>query len=298
MKRMTIEAALGWAYRQELPKSTVISGVEGGIASSWRAVSSFAALWTKVDAPPVINDFGCVVAFGGDGGAPHPDALVIADAVSALDDAEFGLPDGWNPLDDFTGYDETGDALMRAAVDRGVARLTVVDGEGRRALKTTPSRLVSMRASLGGEPDWRGERPEVREVRGANGKARWFRRVLVPVAADGGWIESEVDGWDERRRRPRPDAYLKHFLDPDPMALVVARGEWEIWRAALELLGLWLSETGLLAEVIVEPSIAPARPWLGDRRKPPRVLRALHLAQSSIPPSRLRGRSRRAARAS
>ncbi len=287
MKSMSIETALDWAYRRELPKSRVIAANPGVMPSAWDSVTGYGALLTRVDLP--MNCFGVYVDLQANG-LPHPDAEAIASSVDALDaPGLFGLPEGWDPLEDLGALD----GLAAGAVARGLERLTLKDREGRVGLRTPPSRLVMKHALLGGAPDWRAETPEVKTVTGPNGKPKWFRRVLVPDQAEGGWYEIEGEGFDERRRRPHADAYQKRYLEPDMAPVVVARGEYEVWRAALDLLVDDLD--GELVDHVVTPSAAPARPWMGDARVAARVLRA---AESGRDWSSARGYRKRAARAS
>ncbi|MFC3693109.1 hypothetical protein [Chenggangzhangella methanolivorans] len=303
-KRMTIEQALGWAYRQELPKAHTIGGGEAALASSWGAVSAFGALLASVDAQPPVNGFGCVIDMRA-WDAPHPDAVRIGEAVERLDAFEVALPAGWDPLGDFGG---TGDGLDglgelgREAVRRGLAAICAEEtdaetGEVRLVPRTRLSRLVAVRASLGGAPDWRGEKPAARLVSGPKGRALWFRRMSVavasPVPSAAAW-EVEADGWDEKRRRPFPGAYQKWRLDPDPAGLVAARGEYELWRAGLDMVLETVREGGGLDSVELCESGAPLRPWETGEAAVPRVLRAIR----SPEPEPVSGRRKRRARGS
>jgi len=71
--------------------------------------------------------------------------------------------------------------------------------------------------------------------------------------------EIEADGWDARRRIPQPEAYNRLVLRPDPHDAIVARGEHEIWHAALCALAETL--TGRLTSARPLPPGFAARPW-------------------------------------
>jgi hypothetical protein len=285
----TIEQALVWTYRQELPKLSAFDGEPGGLASAWGAMSRFSELMAKVDFSPV-NQFGVVVDVSAQSG-PHPDAIDIAHAVAALDELDLVLPEDWDPLTDLGDLGP----LRAEAVGRGLALLYQADKDGRLRLKTPPSRLIAKHALLGGAPDWRGEPPVIKAVMGQRGRPRWFRKITIEIPA-GGFHEIEADGWNERRHRPYPNAYRKSFLDPDPAPVVVARGEYEVWRASLDVLVEDLS--GALSSITLRASDAPAQPWLGDGRVAPRILRALTRARPAANPQDLRGPLKKRLRAS
>ena len=276
MKRIEIEALLRWAYRDELPKAAAAGGdrLAFGFRTGWGGVERYGELLAVVQEPDVRNRYGLIP--DGSDGEPHPDAVAVAAAVERLGGCTFDLPEGWDPLADMGGAGAFGPEGA-AAVARGLGALTVVDRSGRTVLRRSPARLVIRHAILGGCPEWEGERPE-RKVEMANGKPLWFRRVVC--VADGAFgpaqYEVEVDGFDHRRRRPHPDAYQRHFLDPDLAMVVTTRAEYEIWRAALDVLADMLR--GLGSRVVI-PCDRSRRPWESpdpERRILPSIRVAFH----------------------
>jgi hypothetical protein len=262
MKRMPIEDLLRWAYRDELPKDDAPSHFDmPGYGGAWGGIERYGELMTLVDEP--VNCWGVVPNFLA-GGRPHPDAVAIGKAVMDLDALALGIPEDWDPLADLGDLGALGAAAIVQALDRA----TALDRDGRtRLLKAKPSHLVR-RCAILAPPEWRGDVPEVKLVTGANGKARWFRRIVLQ--GDAGGYECEVDGYNERRKRQYDDAYQKSYLDPDPTDVAEARAEYEVWHAALDLLVLDLY--GLLAAHEALPTNHPARPWETGEAKQARIL--------------------------
>ncbi|WP_454919231.1 hypothetical protein [Xanthobacter sediminis] len=278
MKRMDIEALLRWAYRDELPKAAASGGdrLAFGFRTGWGGVERYGELLAVVQEPDVRNRYGLIP--DGSDGDPCADAIAVAAAVERLGRCDFDLPEGWDPLSDMGGAAAFG-AEGLAAVVRGIGALTVVDATGRTVLRRSPARLVIRHAILGGCPDWEGEVPE-RRVEMVFGRPRWYRRVTL--TSDGAFGQSqyevEVDGFDYRRRRPHPDAYQRHYFEPDLAALVTARAEYEIWRAALDLVAEDVG--GGLVHHMVEPSAAAARPWEASAEVK-RILPSLRVAREA-----------------
>ena len=257
-KRVEIEALLRWAFRDELPKAQAGRGLLPGMRGGWDALAKFGTYLTAID-EPTLNRWGVVPALEL-GGAPHPDAEVVAAAVEALDALELVLPDGWYPFADLGDLGDLGVGAAAAALER----LTVDDADGRWRLRSAPSRLVFRQAVLGGCPTWEAETPRVRPLRGVHGQPQWFvRRMIVNRASDTPF-EVELDGFDVRARRPLPDAYQKLVLDPSPVDAGVARGEYEIWRFALDVLVDDLA--GALEDHEPTASKRAMRPWEGETR--------------------------------
>lgn len=285
MKTIGIEALLRWAYCEELPKAEAIGQAVAAAAprepgNHWKGTASAGELLTVVDAR--MNAFGVVsdpMALE----PPHPDALAVAALVAELGGLDLDVPEDWCPLGDFVGAGALSEEEAAAATVRGLARVVRVDGEGRRGAGERTARLVVRHAVLGGAPEVAAEAPE-RKVVMAHGKPKWFRRAEVwagavdgegnAVPGMGRFVEVEVDGYDAKRKRPWPDAYRKHVLEPDPAAAVVMRADYALWHAALG----WLAgeATGRLVAFAVRDSARSAEPWVagegGGSRRP-----AVHL---------------------
>ena len=229
------------------------------MSSAW---SRFAELGTRVDC----NSYG-VVPMPSDC-QPHPDAVIIGDAAKGLEKLDLEVPEDWNPIADLGELGPYG----AAAVSRALASETEKLGAARK-YRTRLYVLMVSRAVMGCGDDWRAETPKIKPVL-YNGKAKWWireRRWIDTGASPeqnlGHWTTVEVSGVDEKRR-PRPGAYRKFHLEPDPHLAIVARIEWQVWRSALDLL---LEDIGPLASIDLQPSALSWQPWM-DGEPTARVL--------------------------
>ena len=263
-RAMDIEALLAWAYGQELPKVPRLDAAPAGFRCAWDKVAEWAEELSLAGLDD--NRFGVVPDLFAQS-LPHSDALLVHDAVCRLDEFALSLPDDWSPLDDLGDMDGHAAGVARDALDA----LTILNREGVRRLRRAPRRLVVKHALLGGAPDWHIDAPQVRTV-SENGREKWFVREVIVADSLSGPVsmEIEVDGFDERRRIPKPNAYRKTFLDPDPTLGCVGRAEYEVWRAALDVLAEDLR--GQMEDFEVVSSGRPFRPWVDGEPKPARVL--------------------------
>lgn len=286
-RRMTVSEALKWAWSDELPKvpSDAFYDPPLGARSAWSAIQEFGALNAMIDRQP--NRYGCIPFDRAE--TPHRDALLIADAVSALAECCVDVPDGWHPMPELAAVD---DGLGRAAVNAALHKATDLHDDGSMYFRTRPDILVVRHAIVGLAPDWRmGDLPVRRYVANDNGVEMWFvRREIrsaIGINPDGSdrveVINTEVDGWSQRLRRPVAGAYRKPYLDPDPVPVMVARAEYEILVAALAMLCEELA--GRLDAIELTPMTWPAQPWAADSAasgRAPRILPDLRAPRSPV----------------
>jgi len=261
---MTIDRALVWAFREELPKCRMTRGeiVSAGLGVA-NASAGINAMATYMDIPD--NLYGVPIdPYSVDD--PHPASIALYEAVdrlafaATLGDLDVSLPDDWD------GADGMDFGPCRSAIE-GRVRTGLwhwsLDG-----LDTDLSTLVVglmdliRRVAVLGPMDCSLDDVEVRAMRHANGKPRWFRRVVVmTTTVDGREVadEREVDGMDRKRRVPHPDAYQRFEVEPDPVQCLINRARMEMWRSALDL--LYEDIGGALCGVEIEPCALPARPW-------------------------------------
>lgn len=257
-----MEDLLCWAYREELPKTPADPAGPLGFGDAYARLRRQGEEMALVIEP---NRYGVAPDLSR-GAEPHPDAIVIHDAVRGLAAWTVGLPDDWSPLADMPHLGAAG----AAAVARALDRLTYIDAAGERRLRASAgaAELVFRCAVAGRAPDWRIGPTRIDVERHANGKPRWFvREQFCFDGAFGPAIEErEGEGWDHRRKQPKPEAYQKSRLSPDPVDSIVARGEYELWRAALAILADMLA--GKLASAEPLAPQGPLRPWEGAQAAP------------------------------
>jgi hypothetical protein len=286
MKRMTIEAAVAWAVRDELPKvgadavgQWVRASAPNGVSSPALAAHAAGSLGASVDART--NRYGVVPDFGALGRInPHPAALALGEAMLALDAVQPGGFAEWEAFDDLA--DLAGDAIAAPLLDAARKDAQAQAGTMARMIGGLSSLMVK-RAVLGAPRGWACGEVRAEVVCGSTGQPCWFRVVRLPAQwnEEGEvtrWSEVEVDGYNAKAKRPYPEAYRKHRLIPDPLCVVMARAEWQLWRAALDVLAEDMVAQGdALAACGVEvlPSALPMRPWVEGMAAPARVLEAV-----------------------
>ncbi|MCW4114756.1 hypothetical protein NPA31_007240 [Aurantimonas sp. MSK8Z-1] len=256
MKPIEIEALLGWAFREELPKAETDGTGKGG-GADWRELGTLIDLSNRWD---VVPDFS--------GGEPHPDAIVIGRAVKALDGLAVDL-DGVDLLGDPALADL--DAAERAAAHAdGLARATAPGGLLRSSLAAITVAAVTLRRA----PPAPAIDGFTRRTVTRSGKPAWFRIVERSEGEGRAPMPVEVDGYDHRRQRPHPGAYRKYELDPALGPVVAERVDYQAWRVGLDLLVEDLA--GRLERWQPTRSAAPRWPWEGEAAAPAaRVLRPI-----------------------
>jgi hypothetical protein len=299
---MTIAAALEWAWRDELPKMSsnpAAAGYAIGYGNAFSSILAFGEIGTVVDRQP--NRFGCI-PFDVPGW-PHPDALLLAEAVEGLADCTVDVPAGWHPMPEIAAI---GEGLGVRCVADAVEKATEPDGAGGRRFKMRADLLVIRYAILGLVPNWRmAETPQLRYEAHDNGRDRWFvkreTRQVIGSKADGTdlveVVNVEVEGWSARLRRPVAGAYRKPYLDPDPVPVMVARAEYEIFAAAMCMLHDDLA--GRLGTIDLVATDWPVQPWAagdsageGLARRDAKILPDLRAFRDAIAASEIATKSR------
>jgi hypothetical protein len=241
MKRaMTIDEAVRWAYREELPKSRQRAPEEmgRGFGNASTGTNIAADWWTLPD-----NIYGVVID-PSKWDDPHSDAIAIHQAVMALDELPVIYPEEAAAVRGWVGMDLHGHELRCAAEVFRVVR------------RRKPSELVHLVALLG-LPDMIVDPFEVKFETHANGRAKYYRKEVIMI--DGQPVEREIDGFNPKSQRPYPDAYRKYYLEPDPVPSLIGRAKAEIWRSAMDV--LFLDLEGQLVEVVLKPCGLPELPW-------------------------------------
>lgn len=253
-KKMDIEKLLQWALLEEMPKGRPVSADIGYVIGRRHGVRPF-NLSMRVGVLPDVDSLGFVP------GAPHEDALIVADAIGLLE-TEARLHD---PADAMMLFGEfapiCGDAMSSLMIKIW-----------------NPQSLVITHAISGKRPPWRFEQPVPypvkEEFRDVAGSVRVRTTVygtdevgctvmLAPNRGKRVQLRGMYD-WDRTPRCPL------NWNNPSVLAIGDARAEYLAWRDALAFLATALA--GRLNEF--EP-LAPAAarlPWVKDDEPKSRVL--------------------------
>lgn len=262
--RMDIENLLRWAFVHELAKGGGVDGLSN-VNSAWRKIE--ASSWGKINS---FAELGTLVDTGSGGtgmwleqGEPHRDAVLIGEAVRDLAGMEIGGFAEWDAFADVPHLAEHLGEMPR----RVESRLAMMPGRSR---STLPMTLVISAAVTGHAPDWRWpEEPRLRMQTRA-GRPAWFVRQTI-TDSFGRKTEVEVNGFDPKRGRPKPAAYRKYEISPDPFPVAISRADWQVWVTCLSVLTDQLA--GCLADYEVAPVFQSLAPWVeGEAQNPLRIL--------------------------
>ena len=248
-KKIDIEKLLQWAMRDELPKGQAVA------ASPWDMIIQFGALGVRVQTS----------GYGGGGlgftpGAPHEDAIIVADAIRALGtEARFEDASEVAPL--------FGDIV--AIAGDAVASIMVASFD--------PRSIVISNATMGTRPKWKFDHPTPYQmfVQERNARDELRSAPLVHgIDADGVAIAIKKN----RGRKAMREAFdlsmsPRSPLDwqcPAPLHLGECRAEYVAWHAALVSLAADLA--GKLAEFEPVAPCAPAMPWLTGEAPASRIM--------------------------
>lgn len=243
-----IEAAIRWAYRDELPKQH----------SGGTLIRTYGLL--ELGTGP-IEDEGAVrePGYPAAAGEPHPDAIAIESAVKSLDGLRghgFGADDVAGLTWGFEGFDVD-------YVQAGIEAVAMMAG------------IVTANARAGARPKWSRELPAPFPDHGSNGKPKVLVETIVENRG-GISYSTAVPAPAARANQYRIGSYCPLVYRPAPTRVVAERAEWAAWRTGLEILFEALS--GQLASIAVLPASAPWRPWAGEGEahgRPPDLFRGL-----------------------
>lgn len=244
MIKMEMEKLLQWALREEMPKGHPVS------ASAWDTITRFALLGTRVDEG---------VHGGGDGlgfvpGEPHPDAVLIGDAVRRLP-AEIKL----------TGAQCV--ALLGHYAPLDPLAIRAIAGSG-----FNPRALVIRCAILGERMPF-----DVGTPRAAPAVRRDRRKLAVAFVRDAEGILREASG---NGRGNFPPGAATHIVWQEPSIgqVLEARAEYAVWWRALTMVHADLAGQNLRDYAALPPT-SRAEPWRdGQAVAPP-------LHKSPVPPA-------------
>ena len=273
-RRIGIVKLLNWAYREELPLAQPHRPADGlgGPAkprSAWMGMALDSVAQTVSDGRPMLNGWGVAADLSAKRD-PHPDALIVGQAVMALDALVFDLPPDWTARPEVRAAiavrgdaDDLTEAEWQAAAQRAINRLTVTEADGSLRPRHKVSDIVIGAATRGRAPQLRKAIVTRQPVMAANGRAAWFVREWreIGTEADGSprFAEVETNGV-QKNGKLKPGAYRRFIDTPDPADFMVERAEYEVWRAAMDVLAEDLA--GRLARFEVTGCKLPFLPWI------------------------------------
>lgn len=256
VKTVDIETLLAWCYCDELPKR---DWLDVGGRSPWEAMMAQLEGGQQLDdgRPSLGNRYAVL---GGSG--PHPDAVLVHEAVKRLDD-----PALTPVLEDAAGLVCDMPPEVQEAAEEALSRY---------AVRLAP--LVMRCALRKRRPDWRVDAvPELVPVRSeATGRPQWFALREVSVRSGGRMTVEVPVTIDPKTRRYPDDAYRRFAWEPDVKLVIDSRADYQVWWGALAWLAGELD--GRLANHRVTPPGAAPWPWETGERPAPRVLHDVRTA--------------------
>lgn len=268
MKNIGIIEFLEWAFNDELPKGGGKDGI-GSVRSAWGRIMAWSELMTTV-----YQGAGTMEYFDR-GGEPHPDAVLAGRAVASLAEVILDLPLDWNPLPE-TKMTPAAHAAIQQAI-----HLVRGDHKDGVALRLLPVSIVVRCAVLKRAPDY-ALNIEVKERMVMNGgKPAWFIKRKGRDSF-GNAVDFEMDGFDPKTGHPKPGAYRKWEMPSEIISDLAGRAEWQLWRAALDL--VFEDLNGRLADHALTPCDMPLEPWVEGmpKRKEPRIMPDLRKGKQSL----------------
>jgi hypothetical protein len=285
-RRIAIEDLLAWAYLKELPKTPRINAPDG-FKGAWDKVAEWAAELSLAGLAD--NRFGVVPDLLSQA-LPHADALIVHEAVCALDELEV---DGLAEFSPFDTRDDVDPALIARYEGAVRSRVVTIGKDGRARLRKPLRNLVFNAAILGRAPEWRIDAFGQDVERWPNGMVKYFRKSGQWETSLSGdiWVEFETAVSADPDTKRLPEGAEPHpVLEPDPTDDAVSRIHHELWRLALDVLAADLH--GRLEKWDVQPCALPLRPWIEGEPPRGRVLRDLSRPVAAI---EVRGRRKKSA---
>jgi hypothetical protein len=273
---LDIEAALRWAYRDELPKRQ-----HGGRYDSRKLDGGMLVSAEHVRANAQDDeDRGREPGFPAALGDPHPDSIVIETAVKHLA--------SW------AGYRFGGDRMD--ALTCGIP----LDGDpGLVAMEAIASMcgIVAINARMATRPKWSFDVPTPRWTTGKNGVPKvlvdetfvqvtdrrgrvFYEPAQDQLAPDAVFYRAAIASPPTRGGVYREGTYCPILWRPDPVRLLTERAEHCAWHVALEILAAELE--GQLGSIAVLSPAAAWAPWLNSHEdihgQPPELFAGLREA--------------------
>lgn len=226
MQNITIEKLLTWAFVDELPKG---GGAEGIYSpkSAWSLMDYIASFGVRVDIDRGRQDLPGRF----EQGEPHPDAILVGEAVRELANHNFDMAD--LSFEKLPLYDWTDEAK---ALAKPIFENVLIKFQNR-PIATRQQSLIALVVScavLEKKPSRKLPVPNVSVVSNGNTPLWFIKRKRVN--SFGHEIEVEIDGYNYRSHRPYKGAYKKQFLTPSPENSFLGWFDFWLWKKALTFL--------------------------------------------------------------
>jgi hypothetical protein len=247
--KIDIERLVQWAMREELPKGQAVS------ASPWQIVMQFAALGVHVDTSGHGDGLGFLA------GEPHRDALIVADAIRALDTEAH--------------FDHVEDVLALFGEFESIAH-----DAARSIVRSSfdPRALVMSCSTMGSRPKWKFEHPHPYQMFAPAITGR-PRALVYGIDDDGDLVEVRSNPKDGRFKLSMSPRSPINWHDPSLLHIGECRAEWVTWHHALVKLAADLA--GALDAFEVQSLALPLMPWDVEGQAP-RILAGRDLSRADV----------------
>lgn len=270
MRKMTVFEALQWAFNDELPKGGGVDGIAGAgsawracLPSSWAQVERFGELMTLVDTGGWQDRAPSTFIEQGD---PHPDAVLLGQAVAALRDMTLALDEPMVLVRDWALADGRAIQPARDAVRLACEkRFWPEAGTDKRHFRgLSPMAMVISSAVLGREPAWDCPEPGLRMVT-RGGKPAWFVRRIVLEGLGRPAFMMETDGFNPKTGRPVAGAYRRFEFVDNPVPGLLGRIDRMAWGAAMAEIAVACAMRMQTIRLVYP--LPPLMPWRAYEKK-------------------------------
>jgi len=226
MKKIKVEKLLSWAFLHELSKGGGANGLNSSL-SAWGRMEGVISLGVRIDLNRARQDLPEQF----EQGDPHPDAVIIGQAVRDLAKHDFG------------NLDVPFDALPLASWSDEAKEIakpifqTVVESYNKRSNVAKSRSLIALVISCAvreTKPVIHLTKPKVEKLC-MNGYPCWFVKRIY-VDSFGREREVEVMGRNPKTGRPFKNAYQKSVLVPSPEAAMDSFLDLQCWNMALDFI--------------------------------------------------------------
>lgn len=226
MKKITVQKLLNWAFVHELPKGGGPDGIYSP-RSAWGLMEHVGSLGVHIDLDRGRQDFPTCF----EQGSPHPDAILVGQAVKDLAKQKFDLTDISFDMLPLSGWTEEVKALARPVFQEAFERYQERPNSARQQSLIA---LIISCAVMERKPEYALLSPEI-QMSKRKGQVCWFTK-RKQIDSFGREIEVEVGGLNLKSGRPYKNAYTKQILVPSPANSFLNWFDFHLWEKSLNFL--------------------------------------------------------------